>query len=114
MYPSVRWPDVFVKIPKMDMFLHWGSPTLTLLTVLNIPNVPKVLDMPKDASLTCWALILLIIGGESEKIPSGAARADWHLISTGKSSSVRLSIGASVCLGSRDRKTLILVDIIDF
>ena len=67
-------------MPKLDGFLyekHWRSPTLTLLdfmgvlgvlNVLNLLNVPNVLnmlnvlnvlDMPKDASLACWALFFI-------------------------------------------------------
>ena len=51
----------------MSSFLnenHWGSVTLTLLNVLgvlgvlNVLNVLNVLDMPMDASLACWAMLL--------------------------------------------------------
>ena len=39
---------------------HRGSPTMTLLNVLSVQgvlNVPNVLNMLKDASLACWALL---------------------------------------------------------
>ena len=51
---------------KMDNFLNEnqrGSPTLTLLNVLN------VLNMPEDASLACWALF----SREEFRIPHGGA-----------------------------------------
>ena len=49
-------------MPKMVNFLdenHRGSPTLTslnVLDVLDVLNMLSVLNMPKDASLACWAL----------------------------------------------------------
>ena len=36
---------------------HRGSPTLTLLNVLGVPNVLYVLNVPMDASLACCALL---------------------------------------------------------
>ncbi len=60
---------------KKNGYLHedyQGGPTMTLLNVLsllgvltvlkapNVLNVLNVLDIPKDASLTCWALFLAI------------------------------------------------------
>ena len=52
---------------------HWGSPTLTLLNVLgvlgvlnvlnvlHVLHVLRVLNMLMDASLACWALLILRI-----------------------------------------------------
>ena len=60
----------FFQTPKMSSFLYEnlrGCPTLTLLNalgvlgvlnVLNVLNVLHVLDMPMDASLALWALLL--------------------------------------------------------
>ena len=54
----------------MNHFLyenHWDSPTLTLLNVLGVLGVPNVLNVlnvlgmlniPKDASSSCWASFL--------------------------------------------------------
>ena len=60
--PSVRPSlcNLFFLMPKMSCFLyenHWGSPTLTLLNVHGVLDVLNVLNMPMDASLTCWALL---------------------------------------------------------
>ena len=50
--PSVGWMvTCFLFMPKKDNFLyqnHGGSPTLTLLNVVN---------MPMEASMACWALL---------------------------------------------------------
>ena len=63
---SVTW---FFLVPIMKGFLHEsnrGGPTMALLNmlicalgvvdVLNVRNVLKVLNMPKDTSLATWAL----------------------------------------------------------
>ena len=60
----------------MDNFLyenHRGSPTMTLLKVLNVLNV---LNMPKDLSLACWALFIyssyLSLSSSSTALLSGS------------------------------------------
>ena len=63
----------------MNRFLyenHRGSPTLTLLNVLgvlnvlNVLNVFNVLDMPMDASLACWALLLVFLTSNESEDPA--------------------------------------------
>ena len=43
---------------KLENFRHEGRHGGPVLALLNVLNLRELLDMPKDASLACWALFL--------------------------------------------------------